>query len=1206
MASSSGGDRTVKIVVSADVANAIRGLTELSGATGNVGQAGQRAKSAWDQLKESIAGQVAIGDLISKGVSGAFSLVTEGAKAVITTGLDYEASMNTLSAVTGANADQMRALGDRAKQLGNDITIPGASAGDAAAAMVELAKGGLTVDEAMSAATGTLRLAAAAGVDGAQAAQIQANALNAFRLSADQANHVADLLANGANAASGEVTDMAAALQQSATVAAGFGISVDDSATTLALFAKNGVLGSDAGTSFKTMLTALASPTAAQAAALDQLNVKVYDAQGNFVGMEAVTKQLAEAKGRLTTAEYNAAASTAFGTDAIRAANILGAEGTRGWNEMATAVTKAGGAQDLAAAQSQGLNGALDRFNNTLSNVALVLFDQLQPALTGLVDMGTAAFGWLGDAVGWMSQLPAPVWAGVAALGAMIVLRGPLNALFLQLMAGYTRVGVAAIGIVGAIRAGTVSMATFGAAAKGALAFLGGPLGVAVIGVSTALAFMSDTTDDAAASTADFSSAIDENTGKLKDNADAIIAKAAADGGSFDAIEAIGGSVEDYTQALLGNQDAQDRIHTLLLDQASAAVKNSDAWGRMVAQGGAAGKSAREVANEILATGNAGNFASDGLNAVLTASAKFAADSDNITTAERNKAQAIAAAGTAAGDAAGQTLTFDEALRQVRSSSEKAEQAATPFSDALKDMRSAASEADAATQFLAASLEAMTDGSISAETATRANEAAFREITSASRDYQEAQQKVADKEAELAQLSAHLGAEYEGRVITQADLDRASRELADAHDAVSDADDRQFDANHKAAQSAIDMAGAAYQNKAAQGDMKGGIADATAIMEEQRRKFIDHQTQINGGNIPAAEALADRLGLIPKNVTTTYSTIGAETARQRADELNAALDKINDRTVHYSVVGGEVTTVGTMRGNASGMAVFADGGPVVGPGSGTSDSILARVSNGEFVVRASQAQKHMPLLNAINTPGFADGGLVNARVIGDYTAKDWTGALSDAFNSYAQKLKPVMSLAGNINFSPSAGVAQWVATVLQALAITGQPASYSAYVLHQMQTESSGNPNAINLTDINAQRGIPSKGLMQVIDPTFRAYAMPGLNANIWDPLSNIVASIRYVLARYGSIPAGMRGVAYDLGGVWPDGTAGWNTSGGPEYVLKPWQWAAAQSAIQHVTNGAQYHTNNGQQGGIYIENLNSNGPGDVLSELDYALVRCR
>lgn len=113
------------------------------------------------------------------------------------------------------------------------------------------------------------------------------------------------------------------------------------------------------------------------------------------------------------------------------------------------------------------------------------------------------------------------------------------------------------------------------------------------------------------------------------------------------------------------------------------------------------------------------------------------------------------------------------------------------------------------------------------------------------------------------------------------------------------------------------------------------------------------------------------------------------------------------------------------------------------------------------------------------------------------------------------------------------GVERWRNVAIRALKMTGQysTANLNA-LLNQMRTESNGNPKAINNWDINAKNGTPSKGLLQVIDPTFRQYAMPGFNSNIFDPLSNILASIRYALSRYGSLSAAYRGVGYENGGI--------------------------------------------------------------------------
>ncbi len=113
------------------------------------------------------------------------------------------------------------------------------------------------------------------------------------------------------------------------------------------------------------------------------------------------------------------------------------------------------------------------------------------------------------------------------------------------------------------------------------------------------------------------------------------------------------------------------------------------------------------------------------------------------------------------------------------------------------------------------------------------------------------------------------------------------------------------------------------------------------------------------------------------------------------------------------------------------------------------------------------------------------------------------------------------------------GVERWRNVAIKALKMTGQYSTSNLNaLLHQMRTESNGNPKAINLWDPNAMKGTPSKGLMQVIDPTFRQYAMPGFNTNIYDPLSNILASIKYALATYGSLTNAYRGVGYENGGI--------------------------------------------------------------------------
>lgn len=141
------------------------------------------------------------------------------------------------------------------------------------------------------------------------------------------------------------------------------------------------------------------------------------------------------------------------------------------------------------------------------------------------------------------------------------------------------------------------------------------------------------------------------------------------------------------------------------------------------------------------------------------------------------------------------------------------------------------------------------------------------------------------------------------------------------------------------------------------------------------------------------------------------------------------------------------------------------------------------------------------------------------------------GAVNTVFDSVVGFVKGIFDTQSNVNYNPSAGVEQWRTLAKRALQMTGQYSEANLErLLYQMQTESGGNPNAINNWDINAINGTPSKGLMQVIDPTFRAYAMAGYDKNIYDPLSNMLASIRYAVSTYGSLAAAYRGVGYESG----------------------------------------------------------------------------
>lgn len=318
---------------------------------------------------------------IAAGIAG-FALAKGTFDTLIAGSAQFERSLNTMQVVSSATATQMKAVSDRARALGADLSLPAVSASDAAQAMTELAKGGLSVQQSISAAKGTLQLAAAAEVDNATAATIAARALNSFKLGGDQAGRVADVLANAANASTGEITDMALALQQSSAVAHQAGLSIEDTATAISLMANAGIVGSDAGTSLKTMLQRLVPVTSRAKKEVKELGIEFQDAHGNLLPLPQILENYKNGLSSLTPVQRQSALQQIFGTDAIRAANILIDEGAAGFNRMHTSLSRQGSAAAIAAAKMKGLAGAWEGFTSNVQTAAIAAGTHALPVLT--------------------------------------------------------------------------------------------------------------------------------------------------------------------------------------------------------------------------------------------------------------------------------------------------------------------------------------------------------------------------------------------------------------------------------------------------------------------------------------------------------------------------------------------------------------------------------------------------------------------------------------------------------------------------------------------------------------------------------------------------------------------------------------------------------------------------------------------------------
>jgi hypothetical protein len=350
----------------------------------------------------------------------------------------------------------------------------------------------------------------------------------------------------------GDVSDMSEALKQSGLVANQFGLSVEETTGTLAAFAGAGLLGSDAGTSFRTMLLRLANPTGEAASELEKLGINAYDAQGQFVGMAGLAGQLEQSMVGLSDEQRNASLAIIFGQDAIRGANVLlkeGRAGIEGWTE---AVDDQGYAAETAATRLDNLKGDVEALMGALD--------------TAFIQMGAGADGplralvqGLTDLVSGFTELPDWVQQGTLVLGGVVAAIG--------------LVGGAALLAVPKVVEFRVAMQTLGitsASAKASLSsaagFLGGPWGIAITAAVAAAVVWISTNQRMAASAAEFRETLDDTSGAVTDYTRELIAKKLQEAGAFDGAREAGISQKELTDALYEGGDAlvdvQDRLRS--------------------------------------------------------------------------------------------------------------------------------------------------------------------------------------------------------------------------------------------------------------------------------------------------------------------------------------------------------------------------------------------------------------------------------------------------------------------------------------------------------------------------------------------------------------------------------------------------------------------------------------------------------------------
>jgi hypothetical protein len=313
--------------------------------------------------------------------------------------------------------------------------------------------------------------------------------------------------------------------------------------------------------------------------------------------------------------------------------------------------------------------------------------------------------------------------------------------------------------------------------------------------------------------------------------------------------------------------------------------------------------------------------------------------------------------------------------------------------------------------------------------------------------------------------------------------------------------------------------------------------------------------------------------------------MNAQQANRYVNNLQGQINAMHGKSVSVTVTAagnGNITfneNTGVGSDVTGGLKFMSAGGFL--PGYGGGDKWPALLESGETVVDKDKTRMLSGLFGAMGVKGFSSGGLIGNMGAPESfmggTAGNFSRSVSVSFMESVAKAgeKAFKDAAvGDIKYSLLAGVTQWETTVAHALAMEGLAASLLPRVMYQMQTESGGNPNAINLTDSNAAAGDPSRGLMQTIMTTFMAYHWPGTSYDIYNPLANIAAALNYADHVYGpTLMSGGMGIGsghgYDTGGWLPPGlSVAYNGTGRPEQVIGPNGASGGVTSLE-VTGGS-------------------------------------
>ena len=367
------------------------------------------------QLLKKAGGKLdSIGNMLTIGVTT--PLIGVGTAAIMA-GNDFEAQMSRVKAISGATASEFEDLEQQAIDLGAATSF---SATESAEAMENLASAGFSVSEITAAMPGMLALAASSGEDLATSADIASSTLRGFGLEAEDAAHVADVLAKNAADTNAAVYDTGLAMKYIAPVAHSAGWSLEEVSAAIGVMADSGIKGEQAGTTLRGALVRMMNPTDEMAEAMEDLGITFYDAEGKMKPLSTIIDELQSSTSGLTDEQRDSRIATIFGTEALSGMNILLKSSKEELDNLTEGLINSdGAAQNMADTMLDNTKGSIEEMNGSLETAGITIQKTLAPWIT-------KAAGYVTDLANEFSDLEPEVQGNILKFGGIAIASGPV------------------------------------------------------------------------------------------------------------------------------------------------------------------------------------------------------------------------------------------------------------------------------------------------------------------------------------------------------------------------------------------------------------------------------------------------------------------------------------------------------------------------------------------------------------------------------------------------------------------------------------------------------------------------------------------------------------------------------------------------------------------------------------------------------------